>query len=118
MLQIYVYQKCGTCREAMKWLDARGIVYQINAIRETPPTVAELNSALAASGGDLKKLFNISGTDYRDLGMKDKLPGMSVDEALDLLSTHGNLVKRPFLIGEGKVLVGFNQDAWEKALGG
>jgi arsenate reductase (glutaredoxin) len=118
MLTIYTYQKCGTCREALKWLDARGISYQVKAIRETPPTVAELKMTLAAVGGDLRRLFNTSGIDYRELGMKDKLPEMSETEALELLATNGNLVKRPFVTGSGKALVGFKQAVWLQALDG
>ncbi|MEO5912902.1 MAG: arsenate reductase family protein [Luteolibacter sp.] len=117
MLTVYGYQKCSTCRDAMKWLDARGIRYQVKAIRETPPTVDELKTVLAATGGDLRKLFNTSGVDYRELGLKDKLPAMSEAEALKLLSKNGNLVKRPFLIGEGKALVGFKDADWGKTLG-
>jgi len=117
MLTVYVYQKCSTCRDALKWLDGRGIAHQVKAIRETPPSPAELKTALAAFGGDLRKIFNTSGMDYRALGLKDQLPTMSESEAFGLLSTNGNLVKRPFLIGDGKVLVGFKEAAWQQALG-
>ena len=116
MLTIYCYQKCSTCRDALKWLDEKGIAHQVKAIRETPPSPAELGTTLKALGGDMKRIFNTSGMDYRALGMKDKLPGMSEAEAFELLSKNGNLVKRPFLIGEGKVLVGFKEAEWEKAL--
>lgn len=116
MLKVYAYQKCSTCRDALKWLDDRGIPHSVKAIRETPPTPAELKSALKILGGDLRKLFNTSGMDYRALGMKDKLPAMTESEALDLLSKHGNLVKRPFLIGDGKALTGFKPEIWEKTL--
>ena len=117
MLTVYAYQKCSTCRDALKWLTSRGIPHQVKAIRETPPTVEELKTVLAGTGGDLRKLFNTSGVDYRELGMKDKLPAMSEAEALKLLSTHGNLVKRPFVLGDGKTLVGFKEAEWVKALG-
>jgi arsenate reductase len=116
MLTVYVYQKCSTCRDAMKWLNSRGITYQVKAIRETPPTVAELKTALAASGGDMRKLFNVSGTDYRELGLKDRLPTMREADAFDLLSKNGNLVKRPFLIGDGKMLTGFKEAEWMEKL--
>jgi arsenate reductase len=116
MITVYAYQKCSTCRDALKWLDARAIPHQVKAIRETPPTVAELKAVLAATGGDLGKLFNTSGVDYRELGMKDKLPEMSEAAALELLSANGNLVKRPFVTGDGKALVGFKAAEWEKAL--
>lgn len=116
MLTVHVYQKCSTCRDALKWLEANNIPHSVKAIRETPPTVGELKSALALTGGELRRLFNTSGMDYRALGLKDKLPEMSEEEALDLLSHNGNLVKRPFLLGDGKALVGFKPDAWQKAL--
>lgn len=116
MLKVYGYQKCSTCRDALKWLDAHGIKHEVKAIRETPPTKAELKVALDAANGDLRKIFNTSGMDYRALGLKDRLPNMSVNEALEMLSTHGNLVKRPFVIGDGKVLVGFKEPAWKTAL--
>ncbi len=116
MIKVYAYQKCSTCRDALKWLDTHGIPYTVKAIRETPPSPAELKSALGITGGDIRKLFNTSGMDYRALGMKDKLPAMSEAEAIALLAKNGNLVKRPFLTGDGKALVGFKPDAWEKTL--
>lgn len=117
MISVYAYKGCDTCRKALKWLQAGGIEHEVKAIRETPPAVAELKAALAANGGELRPLFNTSGGDYRELGLKDKLPGMSADEAMALLSKNGNLVKRPFVVGDGVVLVGFKQDEWEQALG-
>jgi arsenate reductase len=116
MFKVYIYQKCSTCRDAIKWLETHGIPYQTLAIRETPPTPAELKTALHLLGGDLKKLFNTSGMDYRALGMKDKLPTLTETEVFDLLSKNGNLVKRPFLIGNGKALTGFRPEVWEKTL--
>ncbi len=117
MFTVYVYQKCSTCRDALKWLDQHQIPHEVKAIRETPPTPAELTTALRAFGGDLRKIFNTSGMDYRALGLKEQLPTMSEVVALDLLSKNGNLVKRPFLIGDGKVLVGFKEPNWQKILG-
>lgn len=117
MLSVYAYKGCDTCRKALKWLNERGIAHEVKAIRETPPTVAELKSAVAAFGGDLRPLFNTSGGDYRELGLKDKLPSMTADEAVALLSKNGNLVKRPFLVGDGPPLVGFRSDEWERVLG-
>ena len=116
MTTVYVYQKCSTCRDALKWLDQNGIAHEVKAIRDTPPTLAELKVALTARGGDLRKLFNTSGVDYRELGMKDKLPEMIEATALDLLSKNGNLVKRPFLIEGKKVLLGFKEAEWSEAL--
>ena len=117
MRTIYAYKNCDTCRKALKWLKENHIAHEVKAIRETPPTAAELQAALEASGGDLRVLFNTAGGDYRDLGLKDRLPTMDWDEAISLLSNNGNLVKRPFLIGEGGVLVGFKEAVWQKELG-
>ena len=96
MLTLYVYQGCSTCRDAIKWLKARGIKFDERAIRETPPSIPELQAMLAAKEGNLRAIMNTSGMDYRALGLKDKLPRMSEDEVLKLLSKNGNLVKRPF----------------------
>lgn len=116
MLKVYVYQKCSTCRDALKWLDARGIKHEVKAIRETPPTVAALKVALDAANGDLRKIFNTSGMDYRAMGLKDRLPNMTEKEALEMLSAHGNLVKRPFVIGDGIALAGFKEPTWKSTL--
>ena len=118
MITVYAYQKCGTCRAALSWLERQGIAHQVKAIRETPPGIAELRQALALTGGDIRRLFNSSGMDYRAMGIKDKLPAMSEDQALELLASHGNLVKRPFVIGDGKALVGFDAEIWSKTLAG
>ena len=119
MLKLYAYQGCSTCRDAIKWLRQHDIAFNEIAIRDTPPSVAELRSALDAAGGDLRRLFNTSGLDYRALGMKDKLPSMDLKAALKLLSENGNLVKRPFAIDatEGIFLVGFKEAEWSAALG-
>lgn len=117
MLTVYAYQGCDTCRKALKWLKAQGISHEVKAIRETPPSVTELRAAVKAFG-ELRPLFNTAGGDYRELGLKDKLPTMSADEAVALLSKNGNLVKRPFVIGEGVVLAGFKEDEWRRALQG
>jgi arsenate reductase len=116
MISVYAYKGCDTCRKALKWLNEQGIPHEVKAIRETPPSVAELKAAVEAFGGDLRPLFNTSGGDYRELGLKDKLPKMTADEAVALLSKNGNLVKRPFVTGDGIVLVGFKVDDWQRAL--
>ena len=116
MLTVYCYEKCSTCRDALRWLADHGIDHRVKAIRETPLGVAELRRALDLLGGDLRKLFNTSGMDYRAMGMKDRLTTMSTDEALALLSSHGNLVKRPFVIGDGIALTGFKPAVWQAAL--
>lgn len=113
---VYAYQNCDSCRKALKWLATHGVPHQVKAIRETPPAPAELKAALQILGGDIRKLFNTSGADYRELGMKDRLPAISEDDAIRLLSENGNLVKRPFLTGNGVALCGFKEDDWRKAL--
>lgn len=118
MLKLYAYSGCSTCRNAIKWLKQHAIAFEEAAIREAPPSVAELKAMLAAQSGDLRKLFNVSGLDYRALGLKDKLPTMSADAALKLLAENGNLVKRPFAIdAKNSVhLIGFKEPEWQAAL--
>lgn len=116
MPTIYVYKNCDTCRKALKWLAENGIQPETKEIRKTPPTAAELKAAIDANGGDLRPLFNTSGSDYRALGLKDRLPTMTEDDAISLLSENGNLVKRPFLISVGRTLTGFKAEVWENAL--
>lgn len=94
----------------------KGVDFEELPIRETPPSVEELKNVLANYEGDLRRLFNTAGGDYRQMGMKDKLPKMGDKEALELLSRHGNLVKRPVLIGDGVALAGFKIEEWEQAL--
>lgn len=114
--KVYSYSGCGTCRKALKWLDARKAPYTLLAIRETPPTKAELARVLAAYGGEVRRLFNTSGLDYKAMDMKEKLPKLSTDAALTLLSKNGNLVKRPFVVTSRGGLVGFDEAAWTEAL--
>ncbi len=111
-MKIYSYKGCGTCRKALAYLDAKKISYDLLAIRETPPTVAELERMLAVYKGELKRLFNTSGLDYKALKIKDKLPKMSVKEALAILSKNGNLVKRPFVLTAKSGAVGFKPEEW------
>jgi arsenate reductase len=115
---VYTYANCDTCRRATKWLRAQGLVFAEKPIRDTPPSVAELRAMLAAQGGELRKLFNTSGVDYRAQGLGEKLPEMAEAAALALLAGNGNLVKRPFLLTADEVgLLGFNEATWTKALG-
>lgn len=116
-LKIYTLAQCSTCRDATKWLRAQGLVFEERAIRETPPTPAELRAMLAACDGNLRRLFNSSGIEYRAQKLAEKLPSMSESEQLALLAGNGRLVKRPFLIGAGVALVGFNEKTWAAALG-
>jgi arsenate reductase len=115
-MKIYTYSKCSTCRNALKWLDANGVSYSNLPIRETPPSVAELNKMLKAQNGNIRKLLNTSSQDYRDLGIKDKLDSMKAEEVFALLQENGNLVKRPFVIGKDVFLTGFKEAEWEAAL--
>ena len=111
-LRVYTYKNCDTCRQAIKWLKARDRVFEERPIREIPPSLAELRAMLRACEGERRRLFNSSGVDYRALNLADKLPSMDDDEALDLLAGNGNLVKRPFVIGPGVSLVGFDERSW------
>lgn len=113
-MKVYTYKKCGTCQKAIKWLNENEIEYQEIAIREKPPTKKELKAMLESYDGELKKLFNTSGQDYRSLGLKDKIGSMTEKESIDLLSSNGNLVKRPFVITSSQNTVGFNADRWSE----
>jgi arsenate reductase len=116
MLKVYTLSNCDTCRRATKWLRAHDVAFEERAIRETPPSAAELKAVLAASGGELRRLFNVSGRDYREQKLGEKLPDLSEAEAIRLLAGNGNLVKRPFAVGGGVALVGFDESAWAAAL--
>ena len=113
-LRVWEYQGCGICRTARTFLAERKIAHELIAIREQPPGVAELRAMLAHVGGDLRRLFNTSGQDYRALNMKERLPALSVDEALALLAANGNLVKRPFALGKDRGAVGFKPEEWTR----
>jgi arsenate reductase len=116
-LTVYTYSNCDTCRRAVKWMRGRRLEFVEKPIRETPPSGAELKQMLAAQGGELRKLFNTSGLDYRAQGLGEKLPSMTEAAALALLAGNGNLVKRPFLLGaDGLGLVGFNEAVWAARL--
>lgn len=117
-MKIYTLSNCDTCRKATAWLRDHNLAFDELAIRTTPPTTTELRAALAANGGELRKLFNTSGRDYREQGLGEKLPGLTVPAALALLRANGNLVKRPFLVGQDVTLVGFNPATWAAVLAG
>lgn len=111
------YPKCSTCKKAKKWLDEHGVEYVDRHIVEENPTAAELAAWHKTSGLPVRRFFNTSGMTYRELGIKAKLDaGMSDEECFDLLATDGMLVKRPLVVGEGFVLVGFKEPEWEAAL--
>lgn len=110
------YPKCSTCQKAKKWLDARGVSYESRHIAEQNPTGEELSQWQKKSGLPLKKFFNTSGLLYRQMQLKDKLPAMTEEEQLNLLASDGMLVKRPILVLEDRVLVGFKEAEWEQAV--
>ncbi len=116
MLIFIEYPKCTTCKRAKAWLDEAGIEYTDRNIKDENPTIDELREWYAKSGLPLKRFFNTSGMLYKQMSLKDKLPQMSEEEQLELLSTDGMLVKRPIIINDDTILVGFRQDEWEHKL--
>lgn len=110
------YPKCSTCQRAQKWLDENGVQYTLRDIKTDNPSYEELAEWHERSALPLKKLFNTSGLLYKSMGLKDKLPAMSEDEMLRLLASDGMLVKRPLLISDSFVLVGFKQTEWESKI--
>ena len=110
------YSKCSTCQRAQKWLDERGVAYTLRDIKLENPTEAELRAWHVKSGLPLKRFFNTSGLQYKALGLKDRLPAMSEDEQFSLLAGDGMLVKRPILVTDAAVLVGFREADWAAAL--
>jgi len=114
-MKLYQYPKCSTCRKATKFLNENEIEFTSIDITEQPPTVVELNSMLTSYDGNIRKLFNTSGVQYRELKLKDKLPDMSAEQAIELLSGNGKLIKRPFLLNKvNKGIVGFKEIDWEE----
>ena len=111
------YPKCTTCQKARKWLEAQGGSPETRHIKDNAPTAAELRDWHSRSSLPLKRFFNTSGQKYKELGLKDKLPGMDEAEQLALLASDGMLVKRPILVGDDFVLVGFREAEWTAALG-
>ena len=116
MLKLICYPKCGTCRKAPKWMETHGIGYDYRDIKEDHPTLAELTAWQKLSGLPARKLFNTSGQLYKSMELKNKLPEMSDEEMLQLLSTDGMLVKRPILVAADFVLVGFKEAEWAAKL--
>lgn len=108
------YAKCGTCKNAKKFLESRGIDFQDRQIVENNPTAEELKKYLKLSGQPVKKFFNTSGILYREMNLKDKVATGAEDELLEILASNGMLVKRPLLISEKGVLVGFKEQEWEE----
>ncbi|HHT90923.1 MAG: arsenate reductase family protein [Bacillota bacterium] len=111
------YPRCSTCRKAQDFLDEHGISYTYRDIKEQNPSAEELAQWIARGGHPLKKYFNTSGQKYRALGLKDRLPTLDPEEQIELLASDGMLIKRPLLIGDDRVFVGFKPDEWRKLLG-
>lgn len=116
MLRVYTYARCDTCRRAVKFLRSREIAFDEIPVREIPPTKREFQMMLAALNGEIRRLFNTSGADYKAMGLSSRLPSLTSAEAIDLLVANGNLVKRPFVIGDDTHLVGFDEARWAAAL--
>ena len=110
------YPKCTTCQKARKYLEARGEGFTTRHIKDEPPTADELRTWMARSGLPLKKFFNTSGMKYKELDLKNKLPDMDGEEQIALLASDGMLVRRPILVGDDYVLVGFREAEWTAAL--
>ena len=115
-ITVLCYKKCTTCKKALKWLDAQGIPYTERPIKEENPSREELETWYKRSGLPLKRFFNTSGNLYKEMKLKDRLPQMSEEEQLDLLSSDGMLVKRPLVVGEDFVLTGFKEAEWKEKL--
>lgn len=115
-LIVYLYGKCSTCQKALSFLKKMNCSYQVKDISQTPPSLEELKMMLKFQNHEIKKLFNTSGILYRELQLSQKLPMLSLQEALDLLSQNGMLVKRPFLLGKDFGLLGFQEKKWQQVL--
>lgn len=113
---ILCYEKCSTCKKALKWMDEKGYAYEARPIREEHPTAEELKDWYVKSGLPLKRFFNTSGNLYKELKLKDRLPEMSEEEQIDLLASDGMLVKRPLLVTDRGVFPGFREAEWENLL--
>ena len=116
MVKVYCYSKCSTCKKALKWLEDNGIGHEVIDIKTENPDEETLRKYHAVSGLPLKRFFNTSGMQYRDLELSKRLPDMSEDEQFALLATDGMLVKRPLLVGGGFVLTGFKEPEWKEKL--
>lgn len=113
---LIAYPKCSTCQKAVRWLEEKGFSFDRRHIKEQNPSAEELKRWHLLSGLPLKRFFNTSGLLYKELGLKDKLPGMSEEEQYALLASDGMLVKRPILIQGERVLVGFREKEWEELI--
>jgi len=112
-LKVYEYLGCGTCKKALKHLDSKKVNYEKIPIRDRPPKKSELKKMLQIYDGNINRLFNTSGKDYRELNVKEKIKKLSQSQLLDLLAKNGNLIKRPFIISGNKGVIGFKEDEWK-----
>lgn len=115
-MKVYCYSKCGTCKKALKWLDDHNIEYEKTDIKEDHPDEAMLRELHRKSGLPLRRFYNTSGKIYKELGLSAKIPNMTDDEQYKLLASDGMLVKRPLVVGDSYVLVGFKETEWEVIL--
>ncbi len=116
MVLFIEYPKCSTCKKAKKWLIDNNVDFQDRHIVENTPTVEELKKWIVESKKDIKKFFNTSGLKYKELNLKEKLQKMSDEEKIKLLSSDGMLIKRPLLVSENGILVGFKEEEWKELL--
>lgn len=116
MINFICYPKCTTCKKAQKWLDENNIEYTLRDIKQDNPSMDELAKWYKTSGMPLKKFFNTSGLLYKSMELKNKLPNMTEEQMLELLATDGMLVKRPLLVGDDFVLIGFKENDWNDTL--
>jgi arsenate reductase len=116
MIKVYCYSKCSTCKRALKWLEENGIEHEVIDIKADHPDESTLRMYYEKSGLPLKRFFNTSGMQYREMGLSKKLPDMSEDEQLALLSSDGMLVKRPLVVGDGFIMTGFKEVEWTEIL--
>ena len=116
MIKAYCYDRCSTCRKALKWLEEQGVEHEVIDIKGDHPDKETIRALYEMSGLPLKKFFNTSGMLYRELGLAKKLPEMSDEDKLELLASDGMLVKRPLIVGEDFVLLGFKEKEWEEKL--
>ncbi len=114
VLKVYEYANCSTCKKALKFLSNQRYAYEKVDITQNPPSMTELKAMLTLYGGNYRRLFNTSGHAYQDMNLKDKLTTMSAEDALKLLAKNGRLIKRPFVLFDGKGVVGFELDVWKK----
>lgn len=118
MTDVYHYVRCSTCKRALKWLNDEGIAHTPRCIVEDTPSAETLKSAIERSGLPLRRFFNTSGQAYREGGYRDKVAKMSIEDAANALAANGMLIKRPLVISDELVLVGFKEDAWAHAFNG